>query len=324
MSSSKKDYYKVLGVSRNASQKEIKKAYKEKALKYHPDRAERSGLDPKVAEEKFKEIGEAYSVLSDEEKRAAYDRYGHAAFEAGGMPGGGPGGGRGFRVNVNNADAFKIFEEIFGNLGGGGDPFGFGFGNTRGRRSSRKRARTNPFAQDFSRQQAHQPTPKKGEDVELTVKVPKNELNAKTTKTIKRGKEKIKIKIPPNTKDGQRLKIPQKGKPGKRGRPPGDLYLKIKVTEPSIDRLKVNLSPFAAILGTKKTIETSIGKKVKIQIPSGTQQGEEFTLRGKGSKVGSNQRDLVVKVNIDIPRKSQFSQDEIGWLEELKQKFNKD
>ena len=120
----KRDYYEVLGVAKTATQEEIKKAYRKLAVQFHPDK----NPGDKSAEEKFKELGEAYDVISDEQKRAAYDRYGHAAF-ASGMPGAGAGGG-GFH------DPFDIFREVFGG-GGGGDIFESFFGGGGGRRSQR-------------------------------------------------------------------------------------------------------------------------------------------------------------------------------------------
>lgn len=120
----KRDYYEVLGVSKNATAEEMKKAYRKLAVQYHPDK----NPGDASAEEKFKELSEAYDVLSDEQKRAAYDRYGHAAF-SGGMPGGGGGGG--FH------DPFDIFREVFGGGGGGGDIFESIFGGGGGRRSRR-------------------------------------------------------------------------------------------------------------------------------------------------------------------------------------------
>ena len=123
----KKDYYEILGVSKSATDDEIKKAYRKLALKYHPDR----NPDDPSAEEKFKELGEAYEVLSDADKRAAYDRFGHAAFEQGGTGGGGYAGGGGFQ------DPMDIFAQMFSGMGGFADMFG---GGARGgqKRSSKR------------------------------------------------------------------------------------------------------------------------------------------------------------------------------------------
>lgn len=309
MVNTKRDYYETLGISRNANQKDIKKAYKKMALKYHPDKAINTGLDPKKAEEKFKEIGEAYSILSDDEKRAAYDRYGHNAFQAGGMPG----GVSGFHTNFDGFDPFSIFEEFFKGVSGGsrGDPFSsMGGGRSRGNEG-------NPFAQTFK---TRTPAgPEKGEDVELLVKIPRNEARAKITKTIKRGGEKIKIKIPSTIKNGQKLKVGGKGKSGKRGGKPGDLYIVVNLVEPSVDKMEVFISPFEAILGVKKTIETSQGDKITVNILSGTQPGEKVTMTERGSEIGSSKqkRDIILTIRIKIPPKSEFSKEQLAFLEQI-------
>lgn len=311
MSNTKHDYYEILGIPKNASQKDIKKAYKKMAIKYHPDKAKQSGLDPKVSEEKFKEIGEAYTILSDEEKRAAYDRYGHRAFQTGGMPS----GVSGFDVNFDGFDPFSIFEEFFKGVGGSGRGSGDPFTTRRGGRNSRG---GNPFDQTF---QTNTPRgPENGEDVELVVKIPRNEIKAKITKTIKRGGEKIKIKIPPSIKNGQKLKVGGKGKAGKRGGKSGDLYIVVNLVEPSVDKIEIEISPFEAILGAEKTIENSQNEKINIKIPSSTQPGQIITIHERGSVIGNtdHKRDINLAIKIIIPSKNSFTKEQIELLEQLK------
>ena len=161
MSSNKRDYYNVLGLSKGASEEEIKKAYRKLAMKYHPDNAKRKNLNEKQVkeyEEKFKEIGEAYAILSDPDKRSAYDRFGHAAFQGGR----GPGDFGGVKFDFGGFDAFDIFSQFFG--GGFGDIFG----QSGGSRSNRGgfsggnpfggSAGGNPFG-GFGQQASQQPQP---------------------------------------------------------------------------------------------------------------------------------------------------------------------
>ncbi|MFW9853736.1 MAG: DnaJ domain-containing protein [Candidatus Thorarchaeota archaeon] len=252
----RKDYYDVLGVPRNASEKDIKKAYRKLALKFHPDRAKESRIDPKDAEEKFKEIGEAYSVLSDKEKRRNYDNFGHSAFGQGA-------GGMGI-------DPMEIFRQFFGGFGGDdifgsfsrqGSPFG---GSTR-----------------FESRNI----PKRGTDVKIPLKIKLSELKDTSKSKISRTisltrkyqdgsskKERIRIPIPKDVKNGQTLRIPGKGNQGKYGGPAGDLLVLIEVND---DIITIPISIFLALKGTNEiNIKTpqgnSLSGSIKPNTPDGT------------------------------------------------------
>ena len=242
----KKDYYETLGVSRTATEADIKKAYKKLALKYHPDRAKDSGLDPKQAEEKFKEIAEAYSILSDKEKRRQYDQFGFEAFSQFG-----PGGRGGFRMDI---DPFEIFSQIFGGSRGFSPFEDFG---------GRGFSTGSPFQTNFAQEK-----PIKGKDMKIPLKIHLSSLE-KTDSIIKKilsinrkrkdgsvEKEKIRIPIPSNVHEGQILRIPSKGKPGRLGGLAGDLLVEIKIVD---DIPNIPISIFLAILGTEN---------LKIQLPS--------------------------------------------------------
>ncbi len=284
----KRDYYEVLGVPRNATKEEIKKAYKRLALKYHPDRASKEGMDPKEAEEKFKEISEAYSVLSDDEKRAAYDRFGHAAFDPT------QASSYGFENFINfDFDPFKIFEEVFGaNFFGGGKS-----GTWRVFTSSPGGGGFQTFVQ--------QEMPQKGEDIKIQLKLTPEEAKNGTKKKIKaKTQEKcpqcqgngctacnysgfiiktqtLSVTIPPNTKNGQILKLKGKGKPSPHvGIPPGDLLLEIKIVE---DVLDVPLPVTRLLLGGKIRLKTSKGTLTGI-IPELTAPDTILTFQNEQTK----------------------------------------
>ncbi len=276
----KEDYYQILGVSKSASGDELKRAYRTMARKHHPDVDKTSG-----AEEKFKGINEAYQVLSDPQKKAAYDQYGHAAFEQGGMgQGQGPFGGQqggyqtyswssGGQDAGGFADPFDIFEAFFG----GQSPFG-------------RQARLPRYAINLTFEEAVH-----GVEKEIEVE----------------GKHQ-KIKIPPGVDDGTEIKfsnfvlvcqVRQSNKFRRRG------YDIITEKEISFSQ---------AALGTVTEIETVEGN-VKIRIPSGTQPGTQIRLRGKGIKhvSGRGQGDHYVIIRLIIPTK--LSRDQKRLLEELEE-----
>lgn len=253
-----KDYYNILGVSKNASNKDIKKAYRKLALKYHPDQAKGSGINPDVAEETFKEIGEAYSVLSDPEKRRQYDQFGPDGFARFSR-----GGGGGVRMDI---DPFEIFSQFFG--GGGSDDFFSSFQTGGSPFSGGQRFRTAR-------------PPQRGTDIKISLKIKTSELEGITTKlkktislnrkyqdgTIK--KEKIRIPIPPDIKDKKVLRIAGKGNQGKFGGVAGDLLVEIPLID---DILDIPVSVFLTIRGSDLTIKTPDGEQLTGIIPSNTKE----------------------------------------------------
>jgi molecular chaperone DnaJ len=333
--SSKRDYYEILGLKKadNPSEADIKTAYRKLALKYHPDSAKRKNIDLKKAEEKFKEINEAYSILSDPEKKAAYDRFGHAAFQPGGF-----GTGQGpFGTYSTNVDPFQIFSEFFGGMDLN-EIFGGSTQKGRRRAGSQNPFSSAPFTVNFgssdpfgSNDRFHQPEetklPKKGDDITLTVELESDLAEIGTTKTItmKKGaqKEEIKIKIPANIKDGQKLRIPERGKAGTQGGEPGDLFIKIQII-PAKPTKQIQRIPFIdAILGNKISVTTLAGK-VEVIVPPGTQTGSKMTLSEMGELIGeSNKRkDLELEFKVIMPHKDALTEKQREKIEELRKYFS--
>ena len=340
MQSFKKDYYEVLGVSRNATQEEIKKAYRRLARKYHPD----FNKDPE-AQEKFKEINEAYQVLSDPEKRKLYDQYGHAAFQ---------GAGAGGYTQETWGDLFETIEDIFK---------GFGFEDIFERRGRRRTQRK----------------PVKGEDIYHTVELTLEEAYSGKVVSVPvlrevpcpvcegygydktkgeracptcggRGviyqrqffisisqtcptcngegvirepcgrcagkgtipqKEEIKVRIPPGVDNGSRVFVEGKGHAGLYGGPAGDLYLLIKVRPHHLFErrgdnlyLDINIKLTEAVLGAEVEVPTLTGERIKVRIPPGTKEGDTVKVEGKGMPRlrGSGFGDLILRIHIDVPK----------------------
>ncbi len=286
-----KDYYKILGVERKASQDEIKKAYRKLAMKYHPDR----NPDDKVAEEKFKEVNEAYQVLNDPEKRAHYDRFGasYSQWQQRGAPGNFNWGdwGGGTRVNMDDLGNMfggaggsgfsSFFEALFGGMGAAG------MGGTRTGPSPRSRAR--------APQRYEQP-----------VQISLSEAYLGTTRTFDSNGRRLQVKIPAGAKTGTKVRVSG-------GAPDGsDLYLKVTVAkDPRFKREGDNLRTearvdvFTALLGGEASVQTMKGN-VTLTIPAGTQPDQVFRLSGRGMpKLKSPQSfgDLYVRVKVDIPKK---------------------
>lgn len=300
-----KDYYKILGVSRDASEEEIKKAYRRLARKYHPD----VNKSPD-AEERFKEINEAYEVLSDPEKRRKYDALG-AEWERwqrmGGTPGGfdwGPWvstpGGQRVRVEyVSPEDLGDLFGD-FG-LGGGFSEFFeqiFGGMGTRtgSRRTTSRRASTRT----------------RGRDIEQPVQVTLEEAFHGTRRRIRLPDgTTIEAKIPPGVYTGSRIRLSGRGEPGAGGGPAGDLYLKVEVLPHSrFERkgddlyIRVPVDLYTAILGGEVRVPTLEGE-VKLTIPPETPNGRTFRLKGQGMPQLKNPRqrgDLYAQVEVELPR----------------------
>ncbi len=284
-----KDYYKILGSNRSATDKDIKQAYRKLARKHHPD------VNPgdKSAEARFKEINSAYDVLSDPEKRKKYDKYGdqwqHAdQFEAQhGTPFGGSGGFSGFKAGPG-----ATYEYVYlSDMGDLGDLFGFarGFGTrTRTRR------------------------PRRGQDIEYATEVTLEEAYSGSTRVVTDlTGHRLEVKIPPGVNNGSRIKVTGKGEPGIGGGPSGDLYLVVSVKPHRTFQhrdgdLYVNVSvPFIdAVLGGEVEV-SSLKGKLSLKIPPETQNGKVFRLAGQGMpKIGSDKKgDLLAKVNVMLPQK---------------------
>jgi DnaJ-class molecular chaperone len=281
-----KDLYEILGIDRNASENDIKKAYKKLALKYHPDR----NPGDKEAEEKFKEINEAYSVLSDKTKRSRYDQFGHAGVggDGGGNPfGGGFGGGQSFNFDFGGGG----FEDIINAMFGGG-----------GFRAARR-----------------------GRDYRTSITIDFEDAIFGTTKTIAIEGQQVKLKIPAGIYDGQSIRLNGKGgaaptADGQRG----DLYVEIRVRahkhltrEGELILSEVTIPMVDAVLGTEIDVETVDGK-IRMRVPAGTQPGTNFKLSGHGApRLGSDQRGPhIVTVNVEIPKNLTKKQKEL--IEEFK------
>ncbi|WP_069130532.1 DnaJ C-terminal domain-containing protein [Rhodohalobacter halophilus] len=308
-----KDYYKTLGVSRDATQEEIKKKYRKMAAKFHPDK----NPGNKRAEEKFKEIGEAYEVLKDPEKRKLYDQVGSdwkkyqqagaGADDFNWQQYAGQGGGR-QRTNINMEDLFgggqhssgagspfsSFFETLFGGGqfgGNGGDPFGRQTSQTYSGARSRRQSRV--------------------ADTEAQINVDLADVIRGVEKQLRIGSEKMKVKIPAGIEDGKRLKLKGKGKPG-HGGVKGDLYLKININEPDGYERKgkdiiqtVEVPVYQAALGGELTVQTLDGK-VKLNIPPETQNGSMFRLAGRGLPEFNNpgkRGNYFIKISLRIPEK---------------------
>jgi len=283
------DYYKVLGVQKNASEEEIKKAYRKLAMKYHPDHTK----GDKSAEEKFKKISEAYAVLSDKEKRKEYDTF----------------GSEGFRQRFSQEDIFRGFDfgDIFREFGFGGDDFSHARGG--GRRFSYGTG--SPF--NFGGAQQHSQA--KGSDLVYELPLTLREIATGTSKAITfqhQGRsENLTVKIPKGLIAGKKLRLAGKGNPSPYGGPAGDLYIKSKVLNDPvfssenydlyIDR-ELKLSE--AILGTTVSVPTIDDKQLSLKIPPGTKQGTKMRLSGHGlPDMKKNKKgDLYVRVYITIPQ----------------------
>jgi molecular chaperone DnaJ len=336
----KRDYYDILGLAKNASEDEIKKAYRKLAMKFHPDR----NPDDKGSEEKFKEAKEAYEMLSDAQKRAAYDRFGHAGVDPNAAAAGGFGGG----FSGGFAEAFgDIFGDIFGGAGGAGGGRGRsnayrgadlrynmevtleqaarGFAteirvpawdNCETCGGSGAKPGTKPkscgtcggsgavrMTQGFFSIQQTCPTCHGSGRV-----IPDPCLTCHGEGRIKRNKV-LEVSIPAGIDEGQRIRLAGKGEPGLNGGPTGDLYVEIRIKPHDVfqrdgDDLhcEVPISIAAAALGGEMDIAT-LTDKVSISIPEGTQSGKTFRLRGKGIKGvrSSYPGDLYCHVRVETP-----------------------
>jgi curved DNA-binding protein len=262
-----KDYYAILGVPREASQDDIKKAYRKLARKYHPDVSKE-----KNAEERFKEINEAYQTLSEPEKRAAYDQLGrYRPGEEFRPP---PGWERRFRFEEANLDEFFDLGELFEHFGG------FGRRGARGRHAG--------FAmpgQDYE-VTAHLTLEELYQGAEVGLEVAAPELTP--SGVVHRVPRTVRVRVPKGATDGQRLRVPGKGGPGLNGGPPGDLYLNIKLRPHSLFKasghdlyLELPVTPWEAVLGADIEVPTPAGR-VKVAVRPGSRAGQKLRLAGRG------------------------------------------
>lgn len=336
---SKRDYYEVLGIAKNADEAEIKKAYRRMAMKLHPDR---NPDDPK-AEEKLKEVNEAYEVLSDAQKRGAYDQFGHAGINS--QFGGGPGGG-GPQDFGSFSDIFSdVFGDIFGNTGGG-----------RGRRSGPQRGSDLRYNLELTLEEAVHGVEKKIRIPTLVrcepchgsgaksgskpvtcntcggvgqVRMQQGFFSVQQTCPNCRGRgtiisdpctschgqgrleesKTLSVKIPPGVDSGDRVRLSGEGEAGPNGGANGDLYVQVHVREHEIFKregrdlyCEVPISIVDAALGGELEVPTLDGK-VKLKVPEGAQSGKLFRLRGKGVVPvrGGSAGDLLCRVMVETP-----------------------
>ena len=295
-----KDYYGVLGVPKAASEKDIKNAYRKLARKHHPD------MNPgdKSAEEKFKEVNEAYEVLSDPEKRKLYDQFGseYKTFQQGGgqtddfwqqWAGRQPG-----RVQYTTGDVGDLFgqdspfsdffQQLFG--GGGAD-----------------------YADLLGGRRARQQRPRRGQDYEQPVEITLDEAYRGTSRILQIGNQRIEVDIPAGSDTGTRVRVAGKGAPGPGGGPAGDLFLHIEVLPHAQFQRHgedletvVPLDLYTAILGGEIAVPTPAGRPVMLRVPPETQNGAKFRLRGQGMPVLNRPKergDLYAAVEVKLPER---------------------
>ncbi len=318
---SKRDYYEVLGVSRTCTEAELKSAFRKSAMQWHPDR----NPGDAAAELKFKEVNEAYQCLSDAQKRAAYDRFGHAAFENGG------GGGPGFGADGFGASMSDIFEDLFGNIMGGGRRAGGGNGRERGadlrynleitlddafkgkqatvtvptsisceacsgsgaKPGSKPRAcgtcgghgRVRAQQGFFAIERTCPACQGRGQTIDDPCASCSGAGRVSRERTLS-------VNIPQGVEDGTRIRLAGEGEAGLRGGPAGDLYIFLSVKpHPFFQRdgadlyCRLPISMVQAALGDEVTVRTMDGGEAKVKVPEGTQSGRQFKLRGKGMPV---------------------------------------
>jgi molecular chaperone DnaJ len=279
-----KDYYDILGVKKNATDEELKKAYRNLAKKYHPDKNKGN----KEAENKFKEISEAYAVLSDREKRQQYDRLGREAFSGAG----GPFGAGGFD--------FQQFAEQFARAGGRG---------RTGRRAGGGGGFTDIFSDLFGGGVEFEQGPERGADVEAELTIDFRGAVLGATMDLRINGSSIKVKIPEGVADGQRIRLRGKGAPGMGGGAAGDLNVLIHVRpHPLFERrgddiyIDLPVTIGEAIRGAEVEVPTIHGP-VRARIPAGTQAGQTFRISGKGvKKKGGGYGDHYYRVQMVVPR----------------------
>ncbi len=314
------EYYKILDIEKTASAAEIKKAYRKLALKYHPDK----NPDNKEAEAKFKQISEAYAVLSDEQKRQEYDTYGSA----------------GFQQRYSQEDIFQNFDlnDILGQFGFGGGGRG---GRTTFRFNGQGGGGGNPF--DFFNQAGGdpqgggcggggcRPQPTKGQDQTYEMSITLEDVLHGGEKNISLrrdgGTQNIAVKIPKGIESGKRLRLSGKGAPSPNGGPPGDLYLKVTVQphdsftrdgDNLIVEKKIHFTQ--ACLGTAVEVTSLDGRTFKLKVPAGVQQEAKLRIKGHGLPSGpiGDRGNIYIKIFVTVPKQlSQEQEEAIQKLTEL-------
>ena len=274
-----KDYYKILGVDKNASQDDIKKSYRKLAMKYHPDRNQ----DNKEAEEKFKQITEANEVLSDPDKRKKYDTLGSNWNQ--------------YQTSGQGSQQYNFtgdFGDLFGNVSGFSDFFESFFGGGRAHPGGSTRSSN-----------------RKGGNYEATLYIPLFEAYNGIAKEVSISGKKVRINIDAGTRDGKKLRLKGLGGEGLNSGEQGDLYLTIKIEKDPYFELDGNnlyydlyLDLYTAVLGGKKIVRTLNGNTVNVSIPEGTESGKTLRLKGLGyplSKKKDSYGDLHVRIRIELP-----------------------
>lgn len=354
---SKRDYYEVLGVARDASEADLKAAFRKLAMKYHPDR--NPGDDS--AEHNFKELNEAYDVLKDGQKRAAYDRFGHAAFEHGGGGPGGPGFGNDFA---------STFADIFDDL--------FGAGRGRARSGGRERGADLRYNMEVTLEEAYNG---KTAQVRIPTSVTCEACSGTGAKagtapkqcracggsgrmrhqqgffTLERTcpqcqgrgsviedpckscggagrvtrERTLSVNIPPGVEDGTRIRLAGEGEAGSRGGPAGDLYIFLSIQPHAFFQregadlyCRAPISMVIAALGGEFQVPTIDGGRTKVRVPEGTQSGKRFRLQAKGMPVLRSKSfgDMYVQVVVETPQKLSKRQREL--LQEFDAESSKD
>ncbi len=294
----------MLGLSKGATDDELKKAYRKLAMKYHPDR----NKDNKEAEDKFKQISEAYAVLSDKEKRQMYDTYGSTDFQQrfsqedifrGSDLGSilrefgiNFGGGQGATFHTSGGMGGFDFDDLFGSMGGG-------------QRGFHSHHRSGP-----------QPQSIKGSDLQLELPITLEEVLSGAEKTIALGRgqdaEKVSVKVPAGIESGKKLRVTGKGSPSPMGGPSGDLYLLVKVNpHPIFSRegkdlvVERTIKVSEALLGSEISVPTVDGKELKVKIPAGTQPNSKLRLKGKGvpERPKGPRGNMFVRIVVELPKK---------------------
>lgn len=301
-----KDYYQILGVERSADPKEIKKRYRTLAAKYHPDK----NPDDPGAEAKFKEVGEAYEVLKDPEKRKLYDRVGSdwKRYQQAGTQ-----GSSGFDFS-QFARQYGGASGPGGGMGGGSSPFSSFFetlfGGAGQASYQQYQHQQHQHQQGYQQYQRGYP-PQKGESIEVTLPVTLQEAITGTEKKVRLGKETMKLKIPAGIRDGKRLKMKGRGKEGKQGGAKGDLILVIAIQTPESITLEggqivqtVPVDLYTAVLGGKVEVDAPEGR-IKVSVPPGSQPQQRLKIRGRGLPDPESEKsrgDYILILDVQIPK----------------------